>query len=86
MSLAVWKILPDSPETAGFLKIHEKEFVINRLALETGSGHGRVTNIDRIQMKHIIAAFKDWRIWCAIICFWACTISTYGYDSTAVFS
>lgn len=79
MSFVVWYLLPDNPETARFLTNEEKEFIINRLALETGSSHGRVTNADRIQLHHIIAAFKDWRIWCGVICMWANTIGVYGY-------
>lgn len=78
MSFVIWKVLPDSPETARFLTNEEKEFLINRLALETGSGHGRVTNTDRIRLHHVIAAFKDWKVWCGVVCFWACTIGTYG--------
>ena len=79
----VWRILPDNPETARFLTNSEKEFIINRLALETGSGHGRVTNADKIRWHHIVAAFKDWRIWCGVVCFWACTIGTFGFTATA---
>ena len=78
MSFFIWKVLPDSPETAKFLTQEEREFIINRLALETGSGHGRTTNNDKISMLHIKAGFKDWRIWCGVVCFWACTIGTYG--------
>ena len=78
VSFVLYFILPDSPETAKFLTKHEKEFLVNRLALETGSGHGRVTNSDRIQLHHVIAAFKEWKIWCAVVCFWANTIGTYG--------
>lgn len=79
LSFVVWKVLPDSPEAAKFLTDREKEFIINRLALETGSGTGRVTNADRIRLHHIISAFKDWRIWCGVLCFWANTIGVYGY-------
>ena len=43
MSFVLYFILPDNPETARFLTKSEKEFIINRLALETGSGKGRVT-------------------------------------------
>ncbi|CAK7216239.1 hypothetical protein SCUCBS95973_002744 [Sporothrix curviconia] len=82
MSFAVWKILPDSPETASFLTNEEKEFLINRLALETGTGRGRVTNADPIRWHHVVEGFTDWRIWCSIVCFWACTIGTYGFTST----
>lgn len=56
-SLIIWKILPDSPETARFLNAREKEYIINRLALDTGSGAGKVTNTDKITMKHILSAF-----------------------------
>ncbi len=63
MSFFVWKLLPDNPETANFLEKHEKEYIINRLALETGSGKGRVTNNDKIQMHHVMAALKEYKIW-----------------------
>jgi cyanate permease len=82
LSLIIWKLLPDSPETASFLDNHEKEFIINRLAMETGSGHGRVTNADKISMKHIIAAFKEPRIYGGWVMFWANTIGTYGFTAT----
>ncbi|KAK0937948.1 hypothetical protein LTR29_010513 [Friedmanniomyces endolithicus] len=82
LSLIIWKLLPDSPETASFLTKHEKEFIINRLALETGSGHGRVTNADKINMKLIFAAFKEWRIYGAWVMFWGNTIGTYGFTAT----
>lgn len=78
LSFVIWKILPNSPETAGFLDKQEKEYIINRLALETGSGHGRVTNNDRIKMHHIWAAFKEYKIWCSWVMFWANTIGVYG--------
>jgi MFS family permease len=78
MAFVLWFLMPDNPETARFLNKEEKEFVINRIALETGSGHGRVTNNDKIRTHHIIAAFKEWKIWAAMIMFWACTIGTYG--------
>lgn len=82
LSLVIWKLLPDSPETARFLTKHEKEFIINRLALETGSGHGRVTNTDKIRFHHVVAAFKEKRIWAAWVMFWANTIGVYGFTAT----
>ncbi|EEP77816.1 predicted protein [Uncinocarpus reesii 1704] len=78
LAAVVWRILPDSPEKARFLTNSEKEFIVNRLSLETGSGHGKVTNSDKIQWHHIIAAFKEWKIWAAIVLFWANTIGVYG--------
>jgi MFS family permease len=66
VSFGLYWLLPDNPETASFLTKEEKEFIINRLALDTGSKApkgGRVTNNDKIGMHHIKAAFADWRIW-----------------------
>jgi len=82
ISIIIWKLLPDSPETAGFLSKDEKEFIINRLALETGSGKGRVTNADKIKLHHVIAAFKEWKIWAAVVMFWGNTIGVYGFTAT----
>jgi hypothetical protein len=79
MSLFIWKLLPDNPETASFLTKHEKEYIINRLALETGSGRGRVTNSDKIRLHHVLAALKEYKIWGAWVMFWANTIGVYGY-------
>ena len=78
MSFVLYFIMPDSPETARFLTKDEKAFIINRLALETGSGHGRVTNADKIRWHHILAAFKEWKIYVAVVMFRANTIGVYG--------
>ncbi|KAF2197612.1 MFS general substrate transporter, partial [Delitschia confertaspora ATCC 74209] len=82
LSLVIWKLLPDSPETARFLKKEEREFIVNRIALETGSGHGRVTNQDKIQGFHIKAAFSDWKIYAGIVIFWGNTVGVYGFTAT----
>jgi MFS family permease len=78
ISAILYFILPDSPETATFLAKHEKEFLVNRLALETGSGYGRVTNNDLLSFQQVKAAFKEWKIWAAVVCFWASSIGIYG--------
>lgn len=82
VSFTLYFLLPDSPETAKFLTKEEREFVVNRIALHTGTGHGRVTNSDKITMSQIKSAFGDWRIWMAILPFWGCSIGTYGFTAT----
>ncbi|KAF2098516.1 MFS general substrate transporter [Rhizodiscina lignyota] len=82
LAFVIWWLLPDNPETAKFLTKDEKELIINRLALETGSGKGKVTNSDKIQMKYIIAALKEWKTWAAVVMFWGNTIGVYGFTST----
>lgn len=78
VSFTLYFLLPDNPETAKFLTKREREFVINRIALYTGSGMGRTTNTDKVQWKFIKAAFSDWKVFAAVIPFWACSIGTYG--------
>ena len=85
MAPLVWLYLPDSPEQASFLTKREKEYIINRLALETGSGRGRVTNNDKINMRHIMDGLKEWKIWCAWVMFWANTIGTYGLVNARIY-
>lgn len=82
VSLSLYFLLPDRPETASFLTKEEREYVINRIALHTGSGQGRVTNADKIGMRHIKAGFSDWHVWFAIIPYWGCSIGTYGFTAT----
>lgn len=74
LALVIWKILPDSPETATFLTQPEREILVHRLANETGSGHGQVTNQDKVTKRHIIAGLSDWKIWCGIVVFWGNTV------------
>lgn len=79
LALVIWKILPDSPETASFLTQPERDFLVRRLADETGSGQGRVTNQDKMGKKFIIAGLTDWKIWCAVVIFWGNTVGVYGF-------
>lgn len=82
ISFSLYFLLPDSPETAKFLTPEERRFVVDRIALHTGTGHGRVTNSDKVTMAQVKSAFGDWRVWMAIIAFWGCSIGTYGFTAT----
>src|SRR5687768_6058669 len=62
-SFFVWKILPDSPETAKFLTQRERDILVHRLSYDPASGQGRVTNSDKIGKKEILAGLSDWKIW-----------------------
>ncbi|KAL2844104.1 major facilitator superfamily domain-containing protein [Aspergillus pseudoustus] len=74
--------LPDTPQRARFLDPDEKEFLISRLELETGSGAGRVTNEDKLSWKHVKGAFKEPRIWVACIMWLGNAIPIYGFTYT----
>ena len=71
--------LPDSPMTAKFLTREEKQFVVSRLQVETGSGRGRVTNEDPLRKRYIVAALKEWKLWLAVLIWWGNSITVYGY-------
>ena len=79
LATVIWKVLPDSPETARFLTQPERDFLVRRLADETGSGRGHVTNQDKMGKKYIIAGLSDWKIWAAVVIFWGNTVGVYGY-------
>ncbi|KAH7109889.1 major facilitator superfamily domain-containing protein [Dendryphion nanum] len=81
-SFVVWKILPDSPETAKFLDARERKFVVDRIAEETGSGEGRVTNTDKIRFHHVVSAFKEWKIWAKVFVYWGNSVGVYGFTAT----
>jgi len=78
LALFIWKVLPNSPETASFLTQAERDLLVRRLAEETGSGHGKVTNADKMGSKYIKAGLSDYKIWCAIVIFWGNTVGVYG--------
>ncbi|KAL5118785.1 hypothetical protein ACEQ8H_003288 [Pleosporales sp. CAS-2024a] len=82
LSLIMWKILPDSPETAKFLTQPERDLLVRRLANDISTGGGRTTNEDQIGKKHIIAGLSDWKIWAATVVFWGNTVGVYGFTAT----
>ncbi|KIY02918.1 uncharacterized protein Z520_01383 [Fonsecaea multimorphosa CBS 102226] len=83
ISFTLYWVLPDSPATARFLTKEERLFATNRLNINTIVGHAQAINSDKIGMRHIKAAFGDWKMWLAIIPYWSCSIGTYGFTATA---
>ena len=82
VSYFLYFLLPDKPETAKFLTKKERAFVVSRMALQTGSGVRHVTNSHKITWQYIGAGLADWKVWGAIIPFWACSIGTYAFTAT----
>lgn len=79
VSLVLYFLLPDKPETARFVSPKERKFVIERMSMQ---GAARTMNDDKINISHIRAGFSDWRVWLAIVPFWGCSIGTYGFTAT----
>lgn len=61
----------------------EKEFLVNRLAYDTDSGHGRTTNHDKVSWKHVKAALMEVKLWASILIFLACNVGTYAFTAIA---
>lgn len=82
LSLIIWKILPDSPETANFLTQAERDLLVRRLQNDSHAGQGKTTNNDKIGKEHILAGLSDWKIWAATVIFWGNTVGVYGFTAT----
>lgn len=74
----MWKLLPDGPDTASFLKKHEKEFIINRIAVDAVEGRGHVTNTDKLKWRYIKAGLTEWKVWAMIVVSWGNAVGIYG--------
>lgn len=66
-------LLPDSPERANWLKPEEKKFLRRRLEQDSGTQAGRVETLDHFQMKYLVAALTDWKLWFTVFIFWGNT-------------
>ncbi|KAL1627218.1 hypothetical protein SLS56_006457 [Neofusicoccum ribis] len=78
-----FKLLPDSPESAGFLKPEERRFLIHRLQTDSGTKTGHVETTDLFHWPTIKSALLEWKIWFAIIVYWGNSISLYGFTYSA---
>ncbi|KAF2102142.1 MFS general substrate transporter [Rhizodiscina lignyota] len=81
-SVFAFFIVPDSPETCKGLTQEERNFVVHRLQMETGSGMGQVTNNDKMTFGMVLAALKEWRTWAAVVMFWGCATAVYAFTFT----
>jgi MFS family permease len=76
-------VLPDSPQSAGWLEPWEQQYLINRLAQDTGTKGGRVQTSESFQWSYIFSALTDWKIWLAVIVYWGNSIPLYGFTYSA---
>lgn len=75
-SIPVWFFLPDTPETASFLTLEEKAFLINRLKDETGAD-----NTDKVRWSQVKEALMDWKIWVMTVVYQGVSVGVYGFTS-----
>lgn len=60
-------LLPNNPGSAKFLTQEERDFLINRLRYDNDSGAGQQAQDEKLTLKHIYEALKDWRIYIAVV-------------------
>ncbi len=75
--------LPDSPETASFLNADEKALIQHRLQEDSGTAAGKVGTSEGFQMKYLISALTEWKIYFAVIIYWGNSICIYGFTYSA---
>jgi hypothetical protein len=60
-------VLHDFPETASFLTVEERAWVVHRLKYQGSLGSGRaVAETEKFEWKYVRAAFTDWQIYVAL--------------------
>jgi hypothetical protein len=67
IAFSAYFILYDFPDTASFLTIEERAWVVHRLKFQGSLGSGRaVAESEKFSWKHVRAAFTDWQIYVAL--------------------
>ncbi|OBT53111.1 hypothetical protein VE04_07821 [Pseudogymnoascus sp. 24MN13] len=74
-------LLPNGPASAKFLSMEEKTFLSQRLENDSG-GSGRLQTAETFQMRYVIAALTDWKIYLSVLIYWGNSICTYGFIYT----
>lgn len=74
--------LPDSPETATFLKDWEREVIIRRLAEDAGTSSGHVEMHDGFTWASFKGPLTDWELYLCIVILWGNAIPVYGFTNT----
>jgi hypothetical protein len=63
----MFKLLPDDSSRAKFLTEEEKQFVVERLQDETGTGVGVIEVTDKMNRERIINRLKDWKVYLGVV-------------------
>jgi MFS family permease len=76
VGLSIPWVLPDSPERATWLTPEEKRFIRHRLERDSGTEKGRVETLDHFNIKYLVAAITDWKLWFTVFIYWGNTYDT----------
>ena len=76
-------LLPDSPQTASFLKKWEADYIISRLQQDSGTSQGKIGVHDKFDWSALKAALLDWKIYFAVLIYWGNGVTIYGFTYSA---
>jgi MFS transporter, ACS family, DAL5 transporter family protein len=67
IAFSAYFVLYDFPDTASFLTIEERAWVVHRLKYQGSEGSGKmVAETEDFNWTHVRAAFTDWQIYTAL--------------------
>jgi hypothetical protein len=67
-------VLHDFPDTASFLTIEERAWVVHRLKYQGSKNSGQmVAESEKFEWRHVKEAFTDWQI---LVGLWVCSPSS----------
>lgn len=77
LGIATWFILPNTPETAYFLKPHEKKMAAARLTRQTGY----TAKAAEFHWADVRKGLKDWKVWAFCFAQFGSDTMLYGYST-----
>ncbi|KAM0549433.1 hypothetical protein ACHAPJ_009419 [Fusarium lateritium] len=77
LGIAVWFWLADSPDSAHYLTIHERELIDLRMRRQIG----HTKSSDQMHKADVYAGLKDWKIWLFCIGQFGGDTILYGYST-----
>ncbi|CZR63260.1 probable permease of the major facilitator superfamily [Phialocephala subalpina] len=79
VAISAFFVLHDFPDTASFLTIEERAWVVHRLKYQgSAQSSHQVAETEGFKWKYVKAAFADWQIYVALWMYWGIVCPLYG--------
>ncbi|KAH8753966.1 MFS nicotinic acid transporter [Hyaloscypha finlandica] len=79
VAILAFFILHDFPDTAGFLSVEEKAWVVHRLKYQGSKKSGRnVAETEHFEWKYVVKALTDWQLYLSLFMYWGIVCPLYG--------
>ncbi|KAK6373396.1 hypothetical protein LTS17_008416 [Exophiala oligosperma] len=78
-AIAAFFLLHDFPDTASFLTVEEKAWVVHRLKYQGSKKSGRaIAESDHFEWKYVTRALSDWQLYVSLFMYWGIVCPLYG--------